>query len=72
MTAILASSARNGAEPAGSANTGGDMVNGWKEQCQYCGKRMKNIDEAVDHANNCAELKACPFCGGESEIEDWE
>lgn len=44
------------------------MANDWKEQCQYCGKRMGNIDEAMEHANNCSELKPCPFCGGEVEF----
>ena len=27
----------------------------WKTKCQYCGKRMKDIDEAMDHANNCED-----------------
>lgn len=47
------------------------MSRDWKEQSRYCGKRMEDIDEAMDHANNCTELKPCPFCGGESNVREW-
>lgn len=29
------------------------MNGNWENECQYCGKRMRNIDEAIYHANNC-------------------
>jgi hypothetical protein len=33
-------------------------MDSWKEKCKSCDKRMKDIDEAMDHANNCDGKKS--------------